>query len=424
MGDAGGRTQRGLEVDHPPARPETGSPSTQRPLLRWSIPTIGGLLFAGLFARWHVLHGALLEDLVVSGRVIELAFTGTFTAVIVIIGAGLALGSFDLPADAHPRVAMRSLTGLLGFAAVITMYQLVHGAITVEGLTKTYLFGASLGAIGGLLYGMQEAYAVENAREVERKATKVQHVEAERARLEYLNNVLRHEVLNNVAVISGYADLAQQTDDTDRIDEHLETIRRHSDDVTTLIDDVRTLIDVLDPPDDATADRVDLGRLVTTEIERLRTAHPSVTVSIDAPDDVSVEGDHTLVYVFRNLLNNAVKHNDADDPRIDVTIDRTSDTAVTRIADNGPGIPEGRRDTLFERSGHGNHGLGLYTAATIVAHHDGGIDLADTRPDGSTFTVTLPRAPDTDTATSTASTSPPEPRPDGTTRMNPPDPSR
>lgn len=424
MGDAGGRTQRGLEDDHPPARPETDSRSTQSPLLRWSMPVIGVLLVAGLFARWHVLHGALIEDLVVSGRVIELAFTGTFAAVIVIIGAGLALGSFDLPADAHPRVAMRSLTGLLGFAAVITMYQLVTGAITVEVLTKTYLFGASLGAIGGLLYGMQEAYAVENAREVERKATKVQHVEGERARLEYLNNVLRHEVLNNVAVISGYADLAKRTDDADRIDEHLETIRRHSDDMTTLIDDVRTLIDVLDTSDDATAERVDLVRLVTTEVERLKTAHPSVTVSIDAPNDVSVEADHTLVYVFRNLLNNAVEHNDATDPGIDVTIDQTSDTAVIRIADNGPGIPQDRRDTLFERSGRGNHGLGLFTAATIVGHHDGAVDLVDTGPDGSTFTVTLPRAPDTDTATPTATTSPPESRPDGTTRVNPPDPSR
>lgn len=423
MGDAGGCTQRGLEDDQPPAQPETGSRSAQRPLLRWSIPAIGVLLVAGLFARWHVLHGTLLEDLVVSGRVIEFAFTGTFAAVIVTIGAGLALGYFDLPADAHSRVAMRSLTGLLGFAAVITMYQLVTGAITVEVLTKTYLFGASLGAIGGLLYGMQEAYAVENAREVERKATKVQHVEAERARLEYLNNVLRHEVLNNVAVISGYADLAQRTDDTDRIDEHLETIRRHSEDMTTVIDDVRTLIEVLDTSDDATANRVDLVRLVTTEVERLKTAHPSVTVSIDAPDDVSVDADHTLVYVYRNLLTNAVKHNDADDPRIDVTIDQTPDTAVTRITDNGPGIPEARRDTLFERSGRGNHGLGLFTAATIASHHDGTIELADTGPDGSTFTVTLPRARDTETATPTEARFPPQSGPAERSQVTPPEPS-
>lgn len=424
MGDAGGRTQRSLEDDQPPARSIPGSPSAHRPLLRWSIPAIGLLLFAGLFTRWFVLHETLLGDLVASGRVIEFTFTGTFAAVIVIVGTGLAIGYFDLPADAHSRVAMRSLTGLLGFAAVITMYQLVHGAITVEGLTKTYLFGASLGAIGGLLYGMQEAYAVENAREAERKTTKVRRVEAERARLEYLNNVLRHEVLNTVSVISGYADLARRTAETDRIDDHLETIRQHSEDMTTVIDDIRTLIDVLHTSDDAIPDRVDLVRLVTTEIERLETAHPCVTVTVDAPDDVSVEADHTLVYVFRNLLNNAVEHNDAEDPRIDVAIEQTSDTVVTRIADNGPGIPEDRRDTLFERSGRGNHGLGLFTAATIAGRHDGAVELADTGPDGSTVTVTLPRAPDTDTTTQTATTSPPESRPAGTSQPKPPKPPR
>lgn len=114
-------------------------------------------------------------------------------------------------------------------------------------------------------------------------------------------------------------------------------------------------------------------------------------MTTDVPDDVAVVADHLLTRVFGNLLSNAVLHNDAATPHVDVSVDSTPDVVHVRIADDGQGVPDSERETLFERSGRGDHGLGLYLVRTITARYGGGVELTDTGSDGSVFTVTLPR---------------------------------
>ncbi|MFV1990346.1 MAG: sensor histidine kinase [Acidimicrobiales bacterium] len=77
------------------------------------------------------------------------------------------------------------------------------------------------------------------------------------------------------------------------------------------------------------------------------------------------------------------------------------DFAVARIIDDGVGIPETSRETVFERfvrldSGRsraaGGTGLGLAIAKQIVESHGGDIKVTETPGGGATFTVRLPRA--------------------------------
>lgn len=68
-------------------------------------------------------------------------------------------------------------------------------------------------------------------------------------------------------------------------------------------------------------------------------------------------------------------------------------TVHIKVADKGPGIPEGIRPRLFkafQSSRAGGTGLGLATARDIVLSHGGQIALADTGPEGTTFMVCLP----------------------------------
>jgi two-component system OmpR family sensor kinase len=74
------------------------------------------------------------------------------------------------------------------------------------------------------------------------------------------------------------------------------------------------------------------------------------------------------------------------------------------VSDDGPGLPEAVRDTVFERfargetsrsSEGGGTGLGMAIARAVVEAHGGTITLG--RGAGTTFVVTLPIAgPDTD----------------------------
>lgn len=110
-----------------------------------------------------------------------------------------------------------------------------------------------------------------------------------------------------------------------------------------------------------------------------------------------------LTQVFENLLSNALSFSP---PGGTVTMQarREGGSVVVAVSDDGPGIPEGKLDAIFDRfyterpagEAFGNHsGLGLSIARQIVAAHNGTIRALNRyRDDGSvagaTFTVTLP----------------------------------
>jgi signal transduction histidine kinase len=80
-----------------------------------------------------------------------------------------------------------------------------------------------------------------------------------------------------------------------------------------------------------------------------------------------------------------------------VRIDGSEAQLECRIADNGSGVPEEIRRSLFEpfiSAGKANGtGLGLAIAKKIVEEHGGEIVLESTSAEGSVFLVRLPRRP-------------------------------
>lgn len=110
-------------------------------------------------------------------------------------------------------------------------------------------------------------------------------------------------------------------------------------------------------------------------------------------------------YLFRILLNlgrnavQALEHEGAKDgmePAITITARKAGETLALSVRDNGPGVPDGLREKLFQAfqgSGRpGSSGLGLAIAADLARGHGGMISLDAAQP-GGCFTVTLPSLP-------------------------------
>jgi len=97
--------------------------------------------------------------------------------------------------------------------------------------------------------------------------------------------------------------------------------------------------------------------------------------------------------VFRNILSNAVSHNDKAEPEITVTVTNDGDTVAIAFADNGPGVPDSQKDEIFGRGEMGlessGSGIGLYLVDTLVEMYNGSVTLTDNEPTGSVFAVTL-----------------------------------
>lgn len=107
-----------------------------------------------------------------------------------------------------------------------------------------------------------------------------------------------------------------------------------------------------------------------------------------------------LEIIFRNLIDNAVKYAGAD-PHIAVTLQMTARGVMTRIADNGRGIPPEMRRKIFgrferlglelERQKPGT-GLGLHIVRTLVRRLGGRIRVSDPEQGtGTVFEVVLPQ---------------------------------
>lgn len=122
------------------------------------------------------------------------------------------------------------------------------------------------------------------------------------------------------------------------------------------------------------------------------TVHPAnLTVRADA---------ERLHQVLANLLHNAVRHSPVGG-RITVSARRAGPSVVIDVADEGPGIPRGDRDQVFERFSRGNApaqtghastggtGLGLAIVRWAVQLHGGTVRVADSAK-GCVMRVTLP----------------------------------
>ena len=109
-----------------------------------------------------------------------------------------------------------------------------------------------------------------------------------------------------------------------------------------------------------------------------------------------------LAQVFINLISNAAKYCDSDDPVLRIAARRVGGRVEIDFVDNGSGIAPGDRAIIFEKfsrlsdsASAGSAGLGLAICREIAARLDGSIGYVPGLG-GAAFRVTLPLAsPDT-----------------------------
>lgn len=249
---------------------------------------------------------------------------------------------------------------------------------------------AAGGAIG-LVVGAIEGRTIERGRRAERNAVRAEMAEERSEWLDYVNSLLRHEVLNTVTVVDGYTGYVLREHDlpADAVD-RLETVRRQSQNMASVISDVRGFIEATQG--DVELAPVELTPVIEHAVADVRDRHGEAVIETSLPTGTTVIADDLLERVFSNLLANAVEHNDSDVPCVRVDAGATDETVTVRVEDDGPGIPPDRRESLFERETGRDHGLGLYLVDTLVERYGGSVELTETGPEGSVFTVELRRA--------------------------------
>jgi signal transduction histidine kinase len=212
--------------------------------------------------------------------------------------------------------------------------------------------------------------------------------------MRFFNSVLRHDVSNGMDVIRRNAQLLDEGLEGEPAD-RAETILSWSDDLVDLTKKVRRMLDAVAGDGDLELSPVSLSTVLRERVDHAASMNDAATIDVEVPDGVRVVADDMLPEVLGNLLQNAIEHTDADEPRVAVTVTESDDRVTVEIADDGPGIPDDAKDAIFgwgETGRSSDGGFGLYFVETMVESYGGSVEVRDNHPRGSVFAVTLDRA--------------------------------
>ncbi|ESS09706.1 MAG: histidine kinase [uncultured archaeon A07HN63] len=219
--------------------------------------------------------------------------------------------------------------------------------------------------------------------------------------LDVLQRVLRHNLRNDVNVITGEVERALEHAESEETRAALRSIEETANGLTQLCTEAQTIRKVLSEP--TPLDSTDLASILDTVSTDCLRRFTQATISVDCPDTLSVQADSRLQIVVDGLVDNAVRHNTASMPKVMLRAGVVDDDTVElAVADNGPGIPETEQQVITAEEqisplSHGS-GLGLWLVKWLTERYGGSLAI-DTSPEADLTTDT---SLDTGAATDTA----------------------
>lgn len=229
-----------------------------------------------------------------------------------------------------------------------------------------------------------------------------QRLQESNQRLEHFAYMASHDLREPLRMISGHLSLVEQRLEGTLDEDTRESLAFASDAASRMDELVRGLLAYSRVEREGeTFEETTLDAVVDEAIDNLQARIEESDAEVETGELPQVYGDRSqLVQVFQNLIENGLKYNDAEAPR--VAIDEVvTDGAHVRVAieDNGLGIPEDEQAEIFEMFQRGTSGrsttgsgIGLALCEKIVDRHRGEIELTSSPGEGSTFFLTLPKA--------------------------------
>jgi two-component system phosphate regulon sensor histidine kinase PhoR len=210
-----------------------------------------------------------------------------------------------------------------------------------------------------------------------------------------------HELRTPVSSIAAAAETLAETEaDDPEAPRLVDLVRRQAQRMRELIDDLTDLSLIESGSVVLSPETVDLRALAAETAEELRATARSrdVAIRIESPDGVAVEGDRRrLGQILRNLLDNAVKFSPPGGT-VRIAVGRVDDRPSVVVEDEGPGIPAGEQDRIFQRFYQVDRsrskvrpgtGLGLAIVKHLAQLHGAEVTVTSEPGSGSAFRVTF-----------------------------------
>ncbi|MBL8818864.1 MAG: hypothetical protein JNL58_22740 [Planctomyces sp.] len=303
------------------------------------------------------------------------------------VGTGLSRGFEEVEA------AMDQLHVMHAFRL---KYQSVNGVVLLGPRLRSDLLNAEQCVSLALLF--EQFAATLHNRHVELERLRAERFSMQKEKLSVLGLIagsLAHELRNPLSSMRTITSLLlEDSTDPDQRQRDLKVILAEIDRLALT---TQRLLDYSRPASESThsvnpCDVID--RLLQILRQLARQHNICLETQLDVTDCRVRGTDAILSEVLFNLIRNGIEAvRSANDGRVLIRTSRCDNEIVVSITDNGPGIDEAVRDTMFQpfvTSKPDGTGLGLYVVAERVRELSGTICCHTSREGGTVFEVRLP----------------------------------
>ncbi len=227
-------------------------------------------------------------------------------------------------------------------------------------------------------------------QEITDRRRREEKLERQNRRLERFAHVLSHDITGPLHEARANLDVARE----EGSDEAFRTVREAHDRIETLIEEVLALTE--QGPEISSTEIVDVHAVARDAWASVATARSTLRVT----GECEITADRgRLQQVFENLFRNAIGHSIGEvtvtvgpiEPPGSATRDRQAHSRGFYVADDGPGIPEDERESVFEAglstTAEGT-GLGLSVVEQIADAHGWTVELTESVEGGARFEFT------------------------------------
>ncbi|MGH7830365.1 MAG: sensor histidine kinase, partial [Candidatus Binatia bacterium] len=289
---------------------------------------------------------------------------------------------------------------VMAFAALLGWFMAKRAMASVEEVTRT----ARAISAGDL---EQRVPVQGRATEIDRLATTfngmLDRIQTLVAEMKEMTENIAHDLRSSITRIRGMAEMTLTTGKT--LEEHEATAANTVENCDRLLEMINTML-YISHAEAATgkpaSDEVDMTGVVRDACELFQPVAEDKGVNLIAKiaADSKVRGERQgLQRMVANLIDNALNYTPPSGV-VTVSVNGDEKRVAVCVEDTGIGIPQGDIPRIFRRfyrcdrsRSRPGVGLGLSLVQAIVQSHRGQITVKSTPNVGTTFTVTLPRAP-------------------------------
>jgi signal transduction histidine kinase len=257
---------------------------------------------------------------------------------------------------------------------LILVFLIGVATVRIADVSNNPVLGASLISIAAavfvaaIVYRMSKTIGgqIDAANAVRREAE--ERLRAANEKLTMLGSITRHDIMNQVTVLKGFAVIGEEASEPEEKSDALRRISNASDSIEQLVRFAGVYQEVgLKAPE-----WIDVRRAF--EGGAAGVARFPVKVLTDV-DGIEVFADRMLEKVFTNLIENSRRHGEHV-TKISLIHETDGKNLKVIYEDDGVGISDADRSKLFMRGFGKNTGLGMYLSKEILAIT--GLEIAET----------------------------------------------